>query len=244
MPKWSTPERRAKLVELWQQYGNRCQYGHHLCPTLEHYVHQSTSKETAHAPHEAGPKVVTNKRTGRQYAYGVGVTIRKDYLGDKPKVEAEQTYSLQEHFITTVELATPFVLASEDAIADWKAEDREERSQQRWLASQTTPTGQGHKFPKLISTVRHHHPTDPVSFDEYTLERPEWILLGNGVDATTGHKVAKVKIPGAGVVLWVDISTSIQETSRGQRKRLKRRGIQPDWSENVITEAVREWWAK
>ncbi len=37
-PKWVTPTRKAQLVKLWAQYGNRCLKGHRVCPEPDHYV--------------------------------------------------------------------------------------------------------------------------------------------------------------------------------------------------------------
>jgi len=37
-PRWATAVRKARLVELWARYGNRCLQGHKTCPDPEHYV--------------------------------------------------------------------------------------------------------------------------------------------------------------------------------------------------------------
>ena len=37
-PRWATAVRKARLVELWHQYGNRCLQGHGACPDPTHYV--------------------------------------------------------------------------------------------------------------------------------------------------------------------------------------------------------------
>ena len=37
-PKWVTPTRKAQLVKLWAQYGNRCLKGHRVSPEPDHYV--------------------------------------------------------------------------------------------------------------------------------------------------------------------------------------------------------------
>ena len=37
-PRWATAVRRARLVELWHRYGNRCLQGHRTCPDPTHYV--------------------------------------------------------------------------------------------------------------------------------------------------------------------------------------------------------------
>ena len=37
-PRWATAVRDARLVEFWRKYGNRCLYGHPVCPDPSHYV--------------------------------------------------------------------------------------------------------------------------------------------------------------------------------------------------------------
>ena len=38
LPLWSTPERQAHLVRLFEEHGNECLQGHPVCPDLAHYV--------------------------------------------------------------------------------------------------------------------------------------------------------------------------------------------------------------
>ncbi|MDP2948300.1 MAG: hypothetical protein Q8P22_02025 [Chloroflexota bacterium] len=37
-PRWATAERKARLVQLWDRYGNQCLQGHRTCPDPSHYV--------------------------------------------------------------------------------------------------------------------------------------------------------------------------------------------------------------
>ena len=37
LPKWATPERQAKLVEIFHRCGGRCVYGHNPCLNPAHY---------------------------------------------------------------------------------------------------------------------------------------------------------------------------------------------------------------
>src|SRR3990172_6377030 len=37
-PRWATAVRRARLVEFWHRYGNRCLQGHRTCPDPSHYL--------------------------------------------------------------------------------------------------------------------------------------------------------------------------------------------------------------
>lgn len=38
LPLWSTPERQAHLVRLFEKHGNECLQGHPVCPDPAHYV--------------------------------------------------------------------------------------------------------------------------------------------------------------------------------------------------------------
>jgi hypothetical protein len=42
-PRWATAARKARLVELWARYGNRCLQGHRTCPDPSHYVPVSST---------------------------------------------------------------------------------------------------------------------------------------------------------------------------------------------------------
>ncbi|HLE79976.1 MAG TPA: hypothetical protein VJA25_01630, partial [Dehalococcoidia bacterium] len=37
-PRWATAVRKARLVEFWGRYGNRCLEGHRTCPDPSHYL--------------------------------------------------------------------------------------------------------------------------------------------------------------------------------------------------------------
>ena len=54
-PKWVTPTRKAQLVKLWAQYGNRCLKGHKTCPDRGHYVQPITALQLAWAPDRMAP---------------------------------------------------------------------------------------------------------------------------------------------------------------------------------------------
>ena len=38
LPLWSTPERQAHLVRLFEKHGNECLQGHPVCPDRSHYL--------------------------------------------------------------------------------------------------------------------------------------------------------------------------------------------------------------
>ncbi len=42
-PRWATAVRKARLVQLWHRYGNRCLQGHRTCPERDHYVPVSST---------------------------------------------------------------------------------------------------------------------------------------------------------------------------------------------------------
>ena len=49
-PRWATAERKARLVQLWERYGNQCLQGHRTCPDPTHYVLRTPKPGLARVP--------------------------------------------------------------------------------------------------------------------------------------------------------------------------------------------------
>jgi hypothetical protein len=71
VPKWSTPERRTRLVQLAQAHKGRCLQGQLPCDDLEHFIHRHIKTEVSSHPVSAA-----DVRAGRAIAFpchGVGI---------------------------------------------------------------------------------------------------------------------------------------------------------------------------
>ncbi len=78
-------------------------------------------------------------------------------------------------------------------------------------------------------------------------QRPEYYLVGLGVDAFTFRQVALIRIPSTYHHLFVDVSQATRPLSKNKRHKIARYGAAPP-AEAMVTiqklcqEAVRNWW--
>lgn len=121
---------------------------------------------------------------------------------------------------------------SEELIDWWKADDREERAYLHRLETRRI-----HAAPR----IRRRGQFDSIRREQYLADRPQFILLGIGVNAFTQHRVAKVEIPELDKVVWVDISRV--NLSKNRLRKLTRharqsRGV-PQEIYDQVAKAVR-----
>ena len=234
MPKWSTPERRTRLVQLAMAYKGRCLQGHALCQDVEHYVHTSSKVEVASLPVTAAD--VRDGRAIPFHSHGVGLVELAHAVSGGP-VEGPKRVAVQQE-----ELSDLYGLAEERVIETWKQEDREERSADRQEAQQLAPTGEVGRFVQFSTGRSWRRRYDPIEVDGHVNNQPRYYLLGYSLDGQIRRR-AKVRIPGTNFILNVDVSQSIQELSRGKKRWLRRQGIEPQTAEALIQDAVAQWWA-
>ena len=170
MPKWSTPERRAQLVKLFQQQLNRCFEGHVTCPDLAHYVKDGV------------------------------LTLPAEWHADG-LVELWRQYDRQEAQLL------------------WEEERRRmHRMPERGRFSHMAQPGRGGDVRK---------PFDPVEQERWFASRPSWYLISHGFDPLKRCAVARVRIAGTYVNLFVDVELQGIPLSKSQRRKLLRHGKQP-----------------
>lgn len=233
-PQWSTPERKQRLVQLAVAYKGRCLQGHALCQVVEHYVHTTSKVEVA-----SHPVTAADVRDGRAIAFpchGVGIVELAHAVSGGPVVGPMRV--AVEH----QELSDLYGVAEEQAVEDWKAEDREARAFDRQLRQQRAPTGEVGRFVQFSTGKSRRRHLDPIEMEKYVASRPKYHLLGYGLDNQM-RRFAQVRVAGTSIILNVDVSQSIQELSQRRRKWLNRQGIKPQTAEAIIDTAVASWWA-
>lgn len=253
LPLWATRDRTNHLVQLALEHKGKCLQGHPSCKEIEHYTHVATRMQFASLP--ISPADVREGRAIAPYCHGMGIVDLAHAVSDASEWQVTTSESAKTEVVAlsaTVgpkrvpvrreELSDLYGLVEEKVIDDWKAEDREARSADRWLRQQTAPTGELGRFGGF------HHPIrgggyDPVDVDNYIEKRPAYKIIGYGVNDKM-KRFAKVAIPGTGIILHLDVSNSIQETSKTKRKRLRRHGFQVKSTEALCKQAVAIWWAK
>ena len=191
LPQWAKPERRAHLVSLWQELGNRCLLGHPNCPELLHYLHH------------------------RKKAEVVAEAVKLPVM-DKERGLPKHGVYLDAHLIRRVVVETSewigglYFLKEGELIQDWVADDREERAALERLERARLHQDETRFRRGQFDTLRRQ---------SYREAHPVYHLEGIGVSALTRQRVAKVRIALTRVRLWVELpSKSAQRKARRYSK--------------------------
>lgn len=118
-PQWATQQRRAHLVKLFQEYGNRCLKGHLVCADYRHYVARSVRQEPAAERVWLDCVDQDGNKTGQ-------------------RIDAWQVGRIS---VTTAYFSRQYDQVAETVIDSWKAEDRETRSMLLQLEQDTLHDG-------------------------------------------------------------------------------------------------------
>jgi len=118
---------------------------------------------------------------------------------------------------------------TEYVIAEWKREDREERSR-LWKIEKRML----HALPKLLKRGRF----DSIAREQYLADRSVFRILGIGVNAFTQQRVAQVEITSLEKIVWVGIS-GVKLSKNKLRKLTRRpRGELPDEIYDLIQKRI------
>ena len=218
-PQWMTAERLTKLAELCERDDHLCLKGHRNCPDKSHYQWATPHQEAIAKPK---PYYVHDK------------TLDMDLLACSLQVTTPEAVTVWEW-----ESAYLHEAVTEETIASWKADDREQRALD-WKREQQaildgTYGSYGSRF-------------DPVARDVFMAQRPEYYLKATGVDAVHFRPIAVVRVPSTDICLFLDVSAAFVKPTKSQRKNARRRGkpIQEVTVtvEQLCQQAVQLWWSK
>ena len=199
-PKWATPDRQTYLVKLWAEYGNKCLYGHTACPIASHYVYLE-------------PKAV-------KVAIPIDIPCR-DREGNPLKIDGRQVY-LTVYGAKTVtaqvqKIARLYELKSEEAIKDWKADDRQQ-DKADWLEERKW----------LHNLAERRHPIrgqfSSIGKDIFFSEQPQFYLLGLGISGLTFKPFARIRLASSYVHLFIDLGDTLKGVSKNKRRKAIRYG--------------------
>ncbi|MFQ6027697.1 MAG: hypothetical protein ACE5Q6_09415 [Dehalococcoidia bacterium] len=132
-----------------------------------------------------------------------------------------------------------YELFIEGIIDSWKAEDRERRHYEWQLEQRQILDGTYGKYGSSF---------DPVARDVFVNSRPEYYLVGVGVNPFTYQRVALVRIPSTFVHLFVDVGPAVQEVSKNARRKALRHGklrhgALMEKIDELCRLAVADWWS-
>jgi hypothetical protein len=229
-PQWLTPERRLQQARLFLKHGNKCLEGHYVCLVRSHYV-------------------LVEERVAGSYANRTPTPWEaKDMTYEERSLALHRvTTPVKVKLLRVQEDVRLFDVVQEDVIQEWKADDRVVRSEERRREGASLRSGDQQGFGKLVNIHLRRRDFDPVERMQYRDRKPQYTLLGFSVHPLTHKHVAHIRIPGANVELFVDVSTAISELSRNKRHKIARYGHQMPKASGVLVHqkcsaAVRDWW--
>lgn len=215
--KWLTPIRQAYLVKLWTDYGNKCLYGHSVCPIPSHYVYTipkgvNIAMPTKIACHDSdgNPLIVDGKQVCST-VYAIKTIPSHEYR-----------------------IARLYELKSEQAIKDWASDDRTQR-QAEWQAER-----------KAIHSLGERHYSSHAQFnaigkDIFYGNQPQYYVDGIGISGLTFKPFAKVRLASSFMSLHVDIGDSLTGMSKNQKRKALRYGKLSDTVRKRVNLAVKHY---
>jgi len=231
-PRWATAERKARLVQLWHRYGNRCLQGHRTCPDPTHYV-----LRTPKAVHPDGTPRLARVPDRMQRAERPDGSL---ILDSKGQPIYYQTYKLVPAPTTELSLERLYDVKSEEAIRYWVSDDAAQRMAQ-WRVERERI----HRDQRVFRQGEF----DSLRRQIYRENQPPYTIVALTVDSLTFRPVALVRISSTSMCLFVDVGDVIQRGYRKPRRKAIRHGhILPRGTEEAVAAlvqgAVDDWWSK
>lgn len=217
-PKWATPDRKAYLVKLWVEYGNKCLYGHRACPIPEHYVYTEPKAVNVAVP----VKLPCHNSDGNPIRDSNGNQL---YL---------TSYATKTATVYETKLARLYELKSETAIRAWADNDRA-REQAEWEAERRALHSLGERRYPLRGQF------STIGKDIFYGNQSISYLENIGISGLTLKPFAKVRIASSYVRLHIDLDDSLKDTSKNARRKALRHGRVNDVVWRRIRQAVKDY---
>ena len=195
-PKWVTPARQNTLANLFSLYGNRCLYGHWVCPDITHYIHLKPKTVYVSKPYQLPCKAPDG-------------SIRRDENGKPMYLTLYKSVKSEQFEAVPLRL---YDLKCQQLITDWKAQDRAE-----WQAEQLRLHSLGEHREPITGRF------SVVSRDIFFNSQPLFYREGLGVSCITFKPIAKVRIASSYMRLYIEVDLAF--AFRGMSKNRRRKAI-------------------
>ncbi len=196
LPKWSTPQRQAHLLELWAKYGNRCLLGHTACPIREHYI--VTESKVLLVPQAKTIPCVD--------ASGNPI---KDKNGNQLTITL---YPLNKVIIERSRIDRLYDSKAEALIKYWQVDDRQQ-SRAEWFAELKALHDLGEQRYPILGRF------NAIGKEIFFGSQPLYYIQGLGISGTTLKPFAKVRLPSSYMRLYVDLGDSLRGVSKNRRRK-------------------------
>ena len=212
MPKWVNSTRQAYLVELWNEYGNKCRYGHVNCSNPSHYAFSKSRLD--------------NEITGKDVkCFDSSGNIINDRFGNpalrhtieikKQKIDYRVVYQTSDND-GIIRYLNDYDIRTQNCIKNWVKADRDQ-SQADY---------------RFEFELRHHNLSDRqfplygqfsgIAQDIYFDNQPVFRIESIGIDGITFRSIAKVRLTCDNTYLYVDIHEAMQSVSKNARRKATR----------------------
>jgi hypothetical protein len=213
-PKWATRERQEQLVRLWDKYGNKCLLGHPLCPVRDHYTYMRPCH---------GLAVTRVERIRCEDGHGNVIRTRDGQAAYRNR------YIVQTVRVYTPETARLYEVKESEVIADWKADDREQRAYEQRQIQRAL-----HRIPErgaLRGTF------NAISRTIYHDNQPQYYVESIGVSGMTIRPFAKVRLASSYTRVHVDLGDSLVKVSKNRKRKAIRYGkaLPPEVQNDIST---------
>lgn len=122
-----------------------------------------------------------------------------------------------------------YEIVSEEIIADWIGQDREERKA-LWEKEQR----ELHRLPQIYK----RGPFDSIRRWEYLDNRPIYRIKAIGVNPFNHHRTAQVEIPGLRTTIWIDLAGIKCSKSKLRKVIRYQRGAIPKDIEQAVNDRI------
>ena len=200
-PKWATPERKAKLVDLWVIYGNKCLHGHTACQIPEHYIYILPVTEIVGKP----VKYPCHDRQGN---------LTKDSEGNQIYLTLYQPQTITIDKPVTSRL---YDYITELVIEGWKADDREARRLEYEIESKAL-----HRLAEPTKPLRGQF--SAISKDIWKQSQPLYYIENLAISGLSLKPFVKVRLSSSYMRLHVNLGDTLRGVSKNKKRKAIRYG--------------------
>jgi hypothetical protein len=195
-PEWVTTNRQTELINLFNQFGNRCLYGHWNCPNITHYINLKSKTLWVSKP----LKLPCQTKDGRPM------------LDDNGKPMYLTIYKSVKSFELEAEALRLYELKWREAIADWKTDDK-----RQWRLERKAM----HSLGEYPDNSRSRF--NAIGRDIFAGKQPIFYREGLGISPVTFRTFAKVRIASSYMRLYIEVD--LNKALKGESKNARRKAI-------------------
>jgi hypothetical protein len=230
MIKWLKPERKDRLIELWNTYGCKCNYGHNNCAIESHYVQNKSIR----VPVITGiDKECFNPNGNKILDTAGNPAINHTFVLSYKTID----FKVVEYTdMDGIELYIDrFNLKAESLKKTWIQSDRTD-TRLKYQAEYANRHNLKDRLP-LRGTF------SGIAQDIYYDNSPVYRIEAYGIDALTFKPFVKLRMTASSDILYVDLSPALKGLSKNKKHKVMRyskNGIAHEKIESLCNRVVKD----